>query len=331
MKRVYRTAAMVLAAVFLLNASIFALGPSTQEIYDGIDISVYQGDVAFDAVLRSGVEMVYIRAGYGLARDSRFEGHVKGAEAAGLRWGAYFYVTARDEVQARFQARYFAKLLRGKRYDCRPAMDFEAFSNLSRSEINRIGLAFLQELHRLTGVRPMLYTDAYNANQIWDTPMGEYPLWAADYGVAAPGVTSGYWAGWAGFQYSDAGAVPGIAAAVDLDRFTSAVLLTEQERPRDTYTVVWGDTLWSIARRYHTTVAAIAHLNHLANPDLIYVGQILTLPSPVFNRTYTVVWGDTLWDIARRYGTSVAAIAEENHLANPNLIYVGQILRIPAV
>ena len=160
--------------------------------------------------------------------------------------------------------------------------------------------------------------------------MGEYSLWAAHYGAAAPGVTSGYWAGWSGFQYSDAGTVPGIAAAVDLDRFTSAVLLTDQEGLPDTYTVVWGDTLWSIARRYHTTVAAIAQLNHVENPDRIYVGQILTLPSPVSIRTYSVVWGDTLWGIARRYGTSVAAIAEENHLANPNLIYVGQILRIPA-
>lgn len=54
-----------------------------------------------------------------------------------------------------------------------PAMDFEKFSGLSREQINSIGLAFLQELERLTGVKPMLYTDAYAAmrsgRRVWGT------------------------------------------------------------------------------------------------------------------------------------------------------------------
>ena len=103
-----------------------------------------------------------------------------------------------------------------------------------------------------------------------------------------------------------------------------------------TYTVVAGDTLGAIAARYGTTVATLAALNHLANPNLIYVGQVLLVPGRTSSRapswgapagsTYTVVAGDTLGAIAARYGTTVATLAAVNHLANPNLLYVGQVL-----
>ena len=46
-----------------------------------------------------------------------------------------------------------------------------------------------------------------------------------------------------------------------------------------TYTVRQGDTLWGIARRYNTTVSALASLNRIANPNLIYPGQVLRLPA----------------------------------------------------
>jgi LysM repeat protein len=109
-----------------------------------------------------------------------------------------------------------------------------------------------------------------------------------------------------------------------------------------TYTVVAGDTLGTIAARYATTVATLAALNHLANPNLIYVGQVLLVPAgspipagsqggepswgPAAGSTHTVVAGDTLGAIAARYGTTVATLAALNHLANANLIYVGQVL-----
>jgi LysM repeat protein len=109
-----------------------------------------------------------------------------------------------------------------------------------------------------------------------------------------------------------------------------------------TYTVVAGDTLGTIATRYGTTVATLAALNHLANPNLIYVGQVLLVPagslipagyqgggpswgSPA-GSTHTVVAGDTLGAIAAHYGTTMATLAALNHLTNPNLIYVGQVL-----
>ncbi len=103
-----------------------------------------------------------------------------------------------------------------------------------------------------------------------------------------------------------------------------------------TYTVVAGDTLIGIARRFGTTAAELARINNLENPNLIHPGQVLLVPSdgtPEPPETtyieYTVQKGDTLIGIARRYDTTAAVLAEVNNLADPNLIRPGQILRIP--
>jgi len=99
------------------------------------------------------------------------------------------------------------------------------------------------------------------------------------------------------------------------------------------YTVQRGDTLYSIARRYGTTVQAIAQASGILNPAYIRVGQVLCIsglaPLPTPGGYYTVQRGDTLYSIARRYGTTHWAIAIANNLSNPNYIYPGQGLVIP--
>jgi LysM repeat protein len=119
-----------------------------------------------------------------------------------------------------------------------------------------------------------------------------------------------------------------------------------------TYTVVRGDTLGSIARRYNTTFTAIAQANNLSNPNLIFPGQQLVIPGATAppsdgggatptpptdggetpapgGGAYTVQSGDTLASIARRFNTTFTAIAQANGITNPNLIFVGQQLTIP--
>jgi len=101
------------------------------------------------------------------------------------------------------------------------------------------------------------------------------------------------------------------------------------------YTVQPGDSLGEIALRFNTTSAALSALNNILNPDLIYVGQTLTVPGsappsapePI---THVVQPGEMLSSIAARYGVSMWAIAEANDLTNVNLIWVGQRLVIPA-
>ena len=99
------------------------------------------------------------------------------------------------------------------------------------------------------------------------------------------------------------------------------------------YTVVKGDTLSGIAARYGTTYQKIAADNNIANPNLIYPGQVLKIyggsaPAPSGEEYYTVVKGDCLSSIAARYGTTWQWLAQVNNIANPDLIYPGQVLRV---
>jgi spore germination protein len=84
--------------------------------------------------------------------------------------------------------------------------------------------------------------------------------------------------------------------------------------------VGWGDTLFSIATSHGTTVHAIMQANNLRDPDFIFVGQRLiipsgTMPGPLAT-TYVVQQNDTLFSIATRYGTTVNALMQTNRLSN---------------
>lgn len=98
-----------------------------------------------------------------------------------------------------------------------------------------------------------------------------------------------------------------------------------------------GETLSQIARRYNTTVAELQRLNNLANPSLIVAGQVIQLPSGTTGgstttggqQVYVVKRGDTLSQIAERFGVSTTSLAQANGIADPRLIYAGQQLVIP--
>ncbi len=102
-----------------------------------------------------------------------------------------------------------------------------------------------------------------------------------------------------------------------------------------THTVAPGDSMSYIANLYSVAIDEIVQLNHIANPDLILSGQKLDIPggqdpqSSSSGETYTVRLGDTLSQIAARYGVSVDSLALANSIDNPEFIVEGQSLTIP--
>lgn len=109
------------------------------------------------------------------------------------------------------------------------------------------------------------------------------------------------------------------------------------------HVVAPGETLFRLALRYNTTINAIASANGIRNVNLIFTGQRLVIPGdggttpPPDNGTpppggtteYRVVPGDTLSALARRFNTTIQAIAQLNNIQNVNLIFSGQILQLP--
>ncbi|MCI6970778.1 MAG: LysM peptidoglycan-binding domain-containing protein [Oscillospiraceae bacterium] len=293
-RRLTGAAAVLLACiatlVFAALVPARAIPPSGGRQYRGIDISEFQGEIDFEEVRRSGIEAVYIRVGAGEYTDEYFAENYERAKAAGLKIGFYHYVTARSVEEGRRQARFFASLAAGREPDMRLAMDFEYFGSLSVSQINAISEAYLDELTALTKREAVIYSDLSNARNIFSRALAEkYPLWAAQYGADEPSA-NGKWREWVGFQYTDEGRVGGIYGNVDRNIFTEGIFLSDS---------------WRIDGEKRTTVRA----------------RTRTL-------TVYVRAGDTLWAIAREYGTTVEAIARENRIADPNRIFAGERLRI---
>lgn len=104
-----------------------------------------------------------------------------------------------------------------------------------------------------------------------------------------------------------------------------------------THNVVRGETLSSIASRYGLSTDDLVKANpQLRNPDLIYPKDLIHIPAAGSDnavngtRTHTVHAGETLSEIGKQYGVSASAIAEANHIRNPDLIYPKDQLLIPA-
>ena len=346
-KHILKNVFLIIIFSLLFTTSIplftYAFGPSSNQIYQGIDISSYQRNVNFSAVKNSGIDIVYIKSSEGTTYiNPYFESSYSNAKANGLKVGFYHYVRARTINQAINEANFFARVVSGKQADCKLAMDFENFGNLSINQINDISKAFLETLENATNSQPIIYSNAFSARTIFSQELTKYPLWVANYGVSTPG-SNGKWDTWVGWQYTSTGTLNGVSGYVDRNQFTDGVFLSSAtplpapETPEIPstentiiYTVKRGDTLSEIARDYATTVSNIVSLNtFITNPNLIYPGQQITIKtnsntSLNSNGIYIVKSGDTLSHIALKYNTTVNRLVELNNIKNRNLIYPGQ-------
>lgn len=349
MKRIKKVFLFIAVMLIIFQVPCLALTPASNEFIEGIDVSNWQGYINYEEVKKAGIEIVYIKASQGNDyKDPYFELNYENAKLNGLRVGVYHYLTARSLTEAEQQARFFASIISEKEIDCKLAMDFEDFGDLTKDEINEISEAFISKLIELTKREIVIYSDLYNARNTFD--LSNYPLWIAYYrNYAELENIATNWRSWEGQQYTDMGRVEGINDYVDRNLFTQEILLDDNSKiekveasseknvsERIEYIVKRGDTLWAISRMYDVSINEIARLNDIANPNLIYPNEKLEIItnsnfeyiSGLGKDFYTVKAGDTLSELALKFDTTVEDIVKLNSISNPNLIYVGQRLRI---
>lgn len=125
----------------------------------------------------------------------------------------------------------------------------------------------------------------------------------------------------------------GVAMARAIANLPSSLQHSAQRSYFASYRVRPGDALSLIARRYGTSTAAIMRANNLRSASYIRVGQLLRIPTGSRGaaappRYHRVQHGETLWEIARRYGTSVSTLMADNNIGSANRLQVGQRLQI---
>lgn len=349
-KKLILIVCLFLACMFVSSfEKVLAFPASSGEIYNGIDVSEWQRNIDFTEVKASGIDIVYIKSSEGSNYiDPYFRTHYNQAKENGLNIGFYHFLTAQNEKDALSEAKFFASVINGLDTNCRLAMDFEVFDSLDVIEINNISLAFLTEAERLTGKEVVIYSDAYNAKNTFSRELASrYPIWVAEYGVSEP--ADGNWSTWIGFQYTNEGRVSGISGFVDRNYFTPEIFLSDSSTitvpdsltpsaNTDFVIVKRGNTLSEIALKYNTSYQYLAKVNNIPNPNFIYIGERIYVPSlensnlgDTSHVLYVVKRGNTLTQISRLYGVSIDTIVRLNDIQNPNLIFAGEVLRIPTI
>lgn len=331
--------------ILVISIFVFSLifGMNNAQAIEGIDISAWQGEIDFTKVKDSGVEIVYIRSSAGDSYvDEYFEINYEKAKEAGLDIGFYHFLTARNTEEAQNQARFFASLIESKEADCKIAMDFEVFTGLNNTEINNIASTFLTTLEELINKELVIYSDAYNAREVFNAELfTKYPLWVAEYDASYPEVND-----FIGWQYTDVGKVDGINENVDRDDFKEEIYLTDkteikipdikESNKEIYYRVKYNDTLIKIAKEYDVSVSQLVTWNNIKNPNLIFPNEVLKIitdyrhqiTNTSYQDTVTVVKGDTLTAIAQKYHVLISNLVTWNHIINPNLIYPNERLII---
>lgn len=319
----------------------------------GLDVSEFQGTIDWTQVQSAGYQFALLRAGYGFGTvDRQFHRNAAECNRLGIPVGAYWFCYAISPETARQEADGCLDAISSHRFDYPICYDIEQ-ATLNYAAQNGVTItpqlaaqivtAFCNRLEE-HGYFAMYYSNRNFLTQYLPSDFSDrYALWYAYYNEQFDGTSCGIW------QYTNEGTIPGISGNVDLDAgfidyptiirtaglnhlSDAPVSPSPEPEPPDyiTYIIQPGDTLSQLAVRFGTTVNVLASLNDLTDPDLIYAGQTLRIPENADASIlyYTVQPGDTLSQIALQYRTTVNALAALNHLADPNLIYAGQILRI---
>lgn len=273
----------------------------------GIDVSFYQGTIDWPAVKASGIQFAILRAGYGLGNvDEQFNRNARECNGLGIPFGVYWFSYAYTEDGARQEADYCIQTIKNFEVQYPVAFDYESASveyaashgvSVTPELASTLVKAFCQRVEEL-GYFSMYYSNLDFLNNMFSSSLQQkYALWFARYSQEPELDGQAIW------QYSSTGRVPGINGNVDMD----------------------------IAYYDIANVISKAGLNKLKGEVVTPAPAPPPSPDPGQNVIiYTVRRGDTLSGIAARFGTTYQAIASYNGITNPNRIYIGQRLKIPA-
>ena len=260
----------------------------------GLDISAWNTGLDYKKIKQAGYEFVMIRLGYGEKEDQEAAAHIKGARAAGLKIGGYWFLYAADQLGALANAKACLKVL--KKYEgCFEypiALDFEGDSirycyqqggSTGKSNLTLMCRSFLEAVES-AGYYVSIYCNLSDLDRLYSSITQRYDLWLAQWGVKSPGISCGMW------QHSDTGSdfkldhniayydYPKVIRGAGLNHLGAAQ--EEPAKPKTktvTYTVKAGDTLSGICAKYGLDWRKVAGDNKLENPDLIFPGQKIKL------------------------------------------------------
>jgi lysozyme len=187
----------------------------------GIDVSHHSGAIDWPAVKAHGVEFVVVKATEGVDDpDPAFDDHWRALGELGIVRGAYhFYVTEDDPAE---QARFFLSRAKLGPGDLAPVVDIELLGAHTGGDLAANLRRFLEIVEGATGARPIIYTAVNFWNAHLDASFGDYPLWIAEYEVAAPRLPKG-WSEWHLWQFEDDSHVPGVEKDADRSRLGAGV------------------------------------------------------------------------------------------------------------
>ena len=202
------------------------IGDAKYTYRKGIDVSYYQGKIDWEKVKQAGYEFAFLRIGfrgYGaegiMKADQRFEENIKGAQAAGIDVGVYFFAQAVNEAEALEEADFVLELLKGYQLQMPVVYDPELIrddtartDHVTGAQFTKNTIVFCERIKE-AGFQPMIYS-----NMVWEAflfdmeALQEYPVWYADY-EAVPQTPYAF----SIWQYSEKGSVDGISGNVDLN------------------------------------------------------------------------------------------------------------------
>jgi lysozyme len=188
------------------------LGPTVA----GIDVSYYQGDIAWSRVHRAGVQFAFIRVSDGSTIvDTKFDANWTGARRAGVLRAAYQFF--RPEESAVDQANVLVEALRKRgRGELPPVIDIEVTGGLPLAQVVANARVWIEQVRSQLGVEPIVYTNYGMFRWGGAEPLAKQLLWLAHYTEQCPSVPPP-WQRWTFWQYTENGRVDGIDGAVDLD------------------------------------------------------------------------------------------------------------------